>query len=282
MDSNQKGSFLEDAVESIEKMILTEIHEDKIEDIDVTKRKIIIHKGVKYEIDIYAKVMMKKGYDSIFVFECKNWDSVTIPPKEIYYFDRKIQITNAQKGFFVGTKFTESAINMGILLPRVELVTITKHTGKRSAPFVMFSLNHTETNIHELRCTSDQGNQFDIIADSFEMIYNGNKKDLDFMKGVLVQKLMKKIDSGCHLRHLEIYCEDVSDNIDLSDIDLIVNGEKITSAFIKSTVCLDVSGNKSVSFDVQVGDRGRYTVITKESKGGTCDIGFTISLTTTD
>src|SRR5690606_24837784 len=129
-----------------------------------------------------------------FIFECKNWDSVTIPPKEIYYFDRKIQITNAQKGFFVGTRFTESAVNMGNLLPRVELVTITKHTDKRSAPFVMFSLNHDQTHIHELRCTSDLGSQYDIIADSYEMIFNRNQKDLEFMKSVLVQKLMKKID----------------------------------------------------------------------------------------
>lgn len=281
MDSNSKGNILEDAVISVEKMILTEIHKDKIEDIEVTKRKIIEDQGVTYEIDIYAQVNMKKGYTQIFIFECKNWDAVTIPPKEIYYFDRKIEVAGAQRGFFVGTKYTRSAIAMAELLNRVELVEIQKDLPKCS-PFVMFTVNHDESEIFDLKFHTSNGKLFDSKElDDKEILYNEHKREINYLERVFIQKLMSKIDSGCRLRNCEVYCENVSDNIDTSDIKFEIDENRITNAYISAKVCLNVTGNNNIRFNVKIGDRGRYTVLTKESMG-TCDIGFTISMTQTE
>ena len=51
---------------------------------------------------------LPSGYDSVFIFECKNWKDA-VDKNEIIVFQRKIADVAAQRGYFVARSFTASA-----------------------------------------------------------------------------------------------------------------------------------------------------------------------------
>jgi hypothetical protein len=77
---------------------------------------------VKHEIDLWVSVAIAKGYNSIFIFECKNWED-KVSKNEIIVFSEKIDVTNAQKGFFVAKSFTKDAVAQAAKDARRQLLT---------------------------------------------------------------------------------------------------------------------------------------------------------------
>lgn len=121
-DNVIKGDKLEKAVLAIENLILRHNPsgnptEFKIE--NKHKRKI---NGALYEIDIYVELIQPKGYDSVFIFECKNWKK-KIGRKELSDFIQKIKKFNATRGFFIANNFTRDAEAMARSEDKLELVT---------------------------------------------------------------------------------------------------------------------------------------------------------------
>lgn len=104
-----KGDALEDAVHMIETVILGADTNAEDSPIKIERKKIVIVQGVKHEIDIYITINNGKGYDSIFIFECKNWQN-KIDPKEIMAFAQKVRDVRAQKGYFIAKRFTKYAV----------------------------------------------------------------------------------------------------------------------------------------------------------------------------
>ena len=109
-DSHSKGMALERSVESIEKLILNS--DPSIKDtstFNIERDKKVIVEGVMHEIDIYVEIQHSHGYDSKYIFECKNWDKNSVGKNEIIVFSAKINALNASKGFFIATSFSRYA-----------------------------------------------------------------------------------------------------------------------------------------------------------------------------
>ena len=66
-NQNSKGNDLENAVETLERVILANSPSIKNNDFIIEKRKVIIIDDVRHEIDIYVKIDLGNGYDSVFI-----------------------------------------------------------------------------------------------------------------------------------------------------------------------------------------------------------------------
>ena len=64
---------------------------------------------VHHEIDVCVAVGAAKGYESVFLFECKNWAD-PVGKNEIIVFAAKIDAAVAQPGYFVAKQFTKDAL----------------------------------------------------------------------------------------------------------------------------------------------------------------------------
>ncbi|MDA8972426.1 restriction endonuclease [bacterium] len=126
MNNKKKGNLLEEAVELIEKQIIKVHKIAKEDEVIIERNKIFNIDGAKYEIDVFVKINKAQGYSSIFIFECKNWDSAKVGRKEITDFSEKINITQAQRGFFVAIDFTKDAINRAKKDEKLELLKASK------------------------------------------------------------------------------------------------------------------------------------------------------------
>lgn len=108
MTNYSKGTDLEIAIEAIEKIIMEFVLKKDLTDIEIYPK----YKKISgYEIDLYVHIKDKKGYDTIFIFECKNWDSSVVGRKEITDFSEKITKSKAQKGFFIAKSFSKDALS---------------------------------------------------------------------------------------------------------------------------------------------------------------------------
>lgn len=126
MGSDVKGRELEDAVHAIEKVILQSSPAMHDKAFTIEARKLIGVENVHHEIDIFVTVEVAKGYASIFIFECKNWEEA-VGKNELIVFSEKINVTSAQRGFFVAKSFTKDAVAQAQKDPRITLLTATAH-----------------------------------------------------------------------------------------------------------------------------------------------------------
>lgn len=126
MTSGEKGHALELAVEQIETVILASSPSLRGQPFQVERRKAITVGDVHHEIDVYVKVGAAKGYESVFLFECKNWAD-PIGKNEIIVFAAKIDAAVAQHGYFVGKQFTKDARAQAAKDARVTLLYATEH-----------------------------------------------------------------------------------------------------------------------------------------------------------
>lgn len=140
--SNPKGRVLEDAVEAIERAILETDPDMANRTIRVEARKRIVVQGVTHVIDLWVELPGPKGYDALFVFECKNWE-VDVTKDEVTLFSEKIRASGAQRGYIVARTYNDGARAQAKLDPRVQLVDVRKKEFDRlTAPlFPMFQIN---------------------------------------------------------------------------------------------------------------------------------------------
>jgi hypothetical protein len=120
--AKEVGDRLERAVHAVETAILRSmgITED---DHAVTIRPKVKTKvdGVLHEIDLHVKLNFPRGYDTIFIFECRNRKDA-VSKNDIIVFSEKIRAVNASKGFFVAKSFGEFAVAQARQDPRIELI----------------------------------------------------------------------------------------------------------------------------------------------------------------
>jgi hypothetical protein len=125
--NNIKGKELEEAVESIEKLILKESFDKTPHAFTIEKNKLIIQDGVRYEIDVYVTIDFGNGYKSVYIFECKNWKTSKVSKNDIIIFNDKIEISNAQKGYFIATNFSSDAASKAKQFTRIELLNASSN-----------------------------------------------------------------------------------------------------------------------------------------------------------
>jgi hypothetical protein len=118
MDPDEKGRELEIAVEAIEAVILESSPSLLGQPFQIERRKRINVDDVHHEIDIFVQVGAAKGYESTFIFECKNWEA-PVGKNEIIVFSEKIDATVAQRGYVVAKGFTKDAFAQAAKDPRI-------------------------------------------------------------------------------------------------------------------------------------------------------------------
>lgn len=123
--SHTKGRQLEEAVKSIEALILQSDDSLAQTDFQLEPNKIINSAGTRHEIDLFVTVSRAGGYDSTFVFECKNRQKAT-GKNDIIIFTEIIEATSAQKGYFIAASFTKDAVAQANKNPRIELVRMRR------------------------------------------------------------------------------------------------------------------------------------------------------------
>ena len=104
----KKGDALENAVNRIEQYLLKITPELREQDFKFETKKQVTVDGGQREIDIYVTRKAAHGYDSIFIYECRNRKK---PANwaDIAAFSRKIEATSATWGCFVAKKFAKTA-----------------------------------------------------------------------------------------------------------------------------------------------------------------------------
>lgn len=121
----EKGDALERAVRLVETAILRSFPNYSEKTFRIESNKTIHVNGVRHEIDLYVTVLMGGGYDSVFIFECKNWqDKDKVGKNDIIIFAAKIAAAGAQRGFFVAKAYSEDAIAQAKLEPRLERLRV--------------------------------------------------------------------------------------------------------------------------------------------------------------
>jgi Restriction endonuclease len=125
MNSLEKGNALERAVQSIEHTILRTSPALKEKTFLIESKKIICVGGVHHEIDVFVTIDPAPGYQSVSIFECKNWKE-PIGKNEIINFSEKIKAAGATRGFFVAKEFTRDAEAQAKKDNRMELILATE------------------------------------------------------------------------------------------------------------------------------------------------------------
>src|SRR5712692_2352969 len=118
--SQEIGDALEEAVRLIEQTILQSTTKDAT--VTIEPKKVITVEGVKHEIDLFVTIDNGRGYKSIYIFECKNWIK-GVGKNSIIVFSAKINVTKAQKGYFIAKRFGKHAVAQAKLDDRIELLT---------------------------------------------------------------------------------------------------------------------------------------------------------------
>lgn len=139
--SSEKGKLLEHAVRDLENIILKKNPKLNESQFHIEINKIYKYKGVKHEIDLYVTVKLGDGYDSVFIFECKNRKKKS-DKNDITIFSNKIDITSAQKGYFITKTFTSDAKSQAELDDRLELIVATNLENDLTGSLIKSSTRH--------------------------------------------------------------------------------------------------------------------------------------------
>jgi hypothetical protein len=133
----EKGDALETAVAAIEELILRTSPAMVAKPI-IQKKKIIQVGGVRHEIDVHVTINSASGYESIYIFECKNWQEA-VGKNEIIVFSEKIDASKATRGYFVAKAFTSDAEAQARKDLRLILLKATEHDPATPVPVALFA-----------------------------------------------------------------------------------------------------------------------------------------------
>lgn len=115
------GNALETAVEMIETAILKTDRAFSLKELQIEPKRIITVDGVRHEIDLWVRIIDPNDYDSLFLFECKNWKD-KVGKNEVIILEEKVKVANAQRGFIVAHHFTEDARRQATKSGRIKLL----------------------------------------------------------------------------------------------------------------------------------------------------------------
>src|SRR5262245_8965368 len=147
--STIKGNRLELAVQTIERAILLSNPALAHAKVEIEPKKCVVVDGVKHEIDVFVSLDNGGGYQSIYIFECKNWEE-PVGKNEIIIFIEKIRACRATKGWFVAQRFGSFAHAQSALEHRCELLTATEMTEYLGELFDCHFLFQNSMNTHAL------------------------------------------------------------------------------------------------------------------------------------
>jgi len=263
--SYDKGVALEQAVRAIEEAVLRSSPGLLPTAIRIEGNKVVVVAGVRHEIDLYVVVEAARGYESTFIFECKNWTS-PVGKNEIIVLSEKVRALAVQRGFIVAPQFTRHAEAQASLDPRIELLTATVldpnlvrvparfhsiGTGQSHA-HVMFNMDLPET---ELRAR-----QVDLAAAT--LVVDGVRMDTE----PFVQRLIAEARDSALGRFSSAFADEGTHKVPFQTIrevtpgSMTIDGLPVRSIALTGTV--DVQINKAVviaAYDIET--RGRHITV---------------------
>lgn len=139
------GDRLEDAVERIEKHVLQQYK--SLGKVHFERNKIEVVAGVPYETDLYVQFQLPATYESVFIFECKNWQKC-VGHREVSACEDTLNAFGAQRGYLVAKSFSKHAETRRSQCPRVHFLLATELPVMPSfIPFQHISMNDSERRV---------------------------------------------------------------------------------------------------------------------------------------
>jgi hypothetical protein len=170
----KKGNDLEQAVRAIEDAILRTAPGYAEGTFKIQGNRVFVQDGVRHEIDVFVTAYLAAGYESIFIFECKNWNA-KVGKNELIIFSEKIAVSGAQRGFFVAKAFTKDAQAQAKKDARIQLLTATHFEPVTRVQFPQFHLlNITSTHANvEIRGFNASGATKEMQLSGKTIVVNG-------------------------------------------------------------------------------------------------------------
>lgn len=202
-NASLKGEQLETAVKGIEEAILRHSPGLRENTFLIESKKVIVVEGVRHEIDVWVEIDVAKGYRSVFIFECKNWDA-KVGKNEIIIFSEKIRSAQAQRGYFVARTFTADAKAQALTDPRVGLLTATQRDPRTTpVPFdfhqILNEIRHVDVKVQPRRLRGDTRHR-PIILDNAQCDHQGHpgsfKTVMESLAHEAVNRRSRSIPSG--------------------------------------------------------------------------------------
>ncbi len=280
--SQEKGELLQKATEAIESTILRASPSLKESTFRFAPKKTVVVDGVKHEIDLYVEIDQGFGYDSVFIFECKNWEK-SVGKNEIIVFSEKIKASQAQKGFFVAKKFGKYARHQAAGDKRIELL-IAEELSENIRNVVNFHVlglltTHTHLDIHSPDIDTNNVNPTGGDIGEVNAVLNG--KTINFDKYIdenvesIKETFMNKQPTETYSDG--IYEFTIRDTYNFAEDELLLDGRRIMKIDFKITHKVAVVHPAITSiFDIK--SRGRfinYEEVNIEGIG-TIKCGFTL------
>lgn len=117
----QKGRSLEKAVRLIQETILKCDPNLKGSKFSIECNKVVSVARVRHEIDIWVKTLPGSPYESICIFECKNWKE-PVGKNEVIILSAKVNAVGANRGFLVARRFSKDAEAQAKSDPRLGII----------------------------------------------------------------------------------------------------------------------------------------------------------------
>jgi hypothetical protein len=127
------GDRLEDAVELIERQMLREYESQG--KVTFERNKVAIIDGARYEADLLVGIRHPVGYETTYLFECKNWKRVA-GKNEVVKVNDAIEAFGAQRGYLVAKRFSKDAKAKQHKCPRVLFLLASEMSTLIPHPFV--------------------------------------------------------------------------------------------------------------------------------------------------
>lgn len=270
--SEAKGHALEIAVHAIETVILQSSPSLCGQPFEIERRRVVTVGGVRHEIDVFAKVGAAKGYESVFIFECKNWEA-PVGKNELIIFSEKIDATVAQRGYFVARLLTKDALSQAAKDPRITILYATEHDPTNIPPpnsFHIAAQVPTPKASLTFRPEGFEGTECEsiMIANDAVMHLRGGAVPLSEYVSLWLKELFDRRLLKFHTNHLAEGIHPMAANDErFFDVgECVIDGQPMEHARIEAEFGVQIIRPAVIS-DYEVSTRGRVLRLATSSVG---------------
>lgn len=263
----KKGNDLEHAVRAIEDAILRTAPSYAEGTFKIQGNKVLVQDGVRHEIDVFVTVSLAAGYESTFIFECKNWNA-KVGKNELIIFSEKIAVSGAQRGFFVAKTFTKDAQAQAKKDSRIQILTASHFEPVTRVQFPqLYFLNITATHADvEIRGFNVNGVLKEMQLSGKPIVVSGTSTPADeYIRQMIERVRDTELNNHAALGegvHEISFCETTSFN----DGEAFIESKPIKTIAINGTAQVEVVLGSVLSvYEVQ--SRGRMLIVGASSHG---------------